>query len=255
MAAAILAVPAPSSGKGSAMADTSAPVPGLRVPPGTLTRRAIQACPNCGYILPEELVRILLEHGTATARFPACEQTVISLTEKPVTPSEVAVAEMSRSADQRRDLKAAALRLKGKIETGDYDVFLCHNSRDKDQVKAIGEQIKDRGLLPWLDIWEIRPGTCWQRELQKRIKAVKSAAVFIGSKGRGPWQELEVEALLGEIAKRDRPIIPVILEGRQGRPRLPPFLDMRHMVDMRQPDPDPFEQLIWGITGERSARS
>lgn len=186
------------------MVDTSAPDPGLRALPGTLTRRAIRACPNCGHILPEEL---------------------------------------------------AALRLKGKIETGDYDVFLCHNSRDKDQVKAIGEQIKDRGLLPWLDIWEIRPGTRWQRELQKRIKTVKSAAVFIGSKRPGPWQELEVEALLGEIAKRNRPIIPVILEGRQGRPRLPAFLEMRHMVDMRQQDPDPFEQLIWGITGKRSARS
>jgi hypothetical protein len=23
---------------------------------------------------------------------------------------------------------------------------------------------------------------------------------------------------------------------------------------MRQPDPDPFEQLIWGITGERPGR-
>ena len=227
----------------------------FRALPGTLTRRAIRACLNCGYMLPDELVRIRLERGAATARCPACEQTVISLAEKPATPSDRAVAEMNRSADERRDLNAAALRLKGKIETGDYDVFLCHNSRDKDQVKAIGEQIKDRGLLPWLDIWEIRPGTRWQRELHKRIKSIKSAAVFIGPKGSGPWQELEVEALLGEIAKRNRPIIPVILEGRQGRPRLPAFLNMWHMVDMRQPDPDPFEQLIWGITGERSARS
>ena len=56
------------------------------------------------------------------------------------------MTKMNRNADQRRDLNAAALRLKGKIETGDYDVFLCRNSRDKDQVKAIGEQIKDRGL-------------------------------------------------------------------------------------------------------------
>lgn len=237
------------------MVDTSAPVPGLRAPPGTLIRQAIQACPACGYVLPEELVRIRLERGSATARCPACEQTVISLVEIPVTPVEMAAAEMTPSVAQHQALDAVALRLKGKIETGDYDVFLCHNSKDKHQVKAIGEQIKNRGLLPWLDIWEIRPGTCWQRELQKRIKTVKSAAVFIGSKGPGPWQELEVEALLGEIAKRSRPIIPVILEGRQGRPRLPAFLDMRHMVDMRQPDPEPFEQLIWGITGDRSARS
>ncbi len=52
-----------------------------------------------------------------------------------------------------------------------------------------------------------------------------------------------------------RPLIPVILRGRTGRPRLPAFLDSWHMVDMRQPDPDPFEQLVWGITGENPAGS
>jgi TIR domain len=164
------------------------------------------------------------------------------------------VTEMNRSADRARDRSAAALRLKGKMETSDYDVFLCHNSRDKKQVIAIGERLKERGLLPWLDIWEIRPGTRWQKELARHLKTVRSAAVFIGSKGPGPWQELEAEALLGEIAKRNRPIIPVILEGRQGRPRLPAFLDMWHVVDMRQPDPDPFDQLVWGITGDRPGR-
>jgi hypothetical protein len=94
----------------------------------------------------------------------------------------------------------------------------------------------------------------WQKELQRNIKSVKSAAVFIGARGAGPWQELEVESLLQEFAKRNRPIIPVILEGRLGNPRLPAFLNSWHMVDMRNSNPDPFEQLVWGITGEKSDR-
>ena len=161
---------------------------------------------------------------------------------------------LHRSADERRDQNAAELRIRGKIETGDFDVFLCHNSKDKAQVMAIGERLKERGILPWLDTWEIRPGTRWQQELQKHIKSVSSAAVFIGPAGAGPWQDVEVEALLTEIANRRRPLIPVILEGRKGQPRLPSFLKIWHEVDMRQPDPDPFEQLVWGITGERKAR-
>jgi hypothetical protein len=64
-----------------------------------------------------------------------------------------------------------------------------------------------------------------------------------------------VESLLQQIKKRNRPVIPVIMQGREGNPRLPPFLELRHAVDMRQPDPDPFEQLIWGITGQKSAPS
>ncbi len=226
----------------------------LRAIPGTLTRRVTRACPDCGYVLPEDLVRRRLQSKATTMRCPACEEAVISLIANSAAPADVAVTEMNRSADERRDQSAAALRLKGKIETGDYDVFLCHNSKDKKQVMAIGERLKERGIMPWLDTWQIPPGTRWQKELQKQLKSIRSAAVFIGSKGPGPWQELEVESLLGQIARRNRPIIPVILEGRPGNPRLPAFLDMWHVVDMRQPEPDPFEQLVWGITGERTVR-
>jgi hypothetical protein len=144
-----------------------------------------------------------------------------------------------------------AAQLNAKVQTADYDVFLCHNSKDKKQVMTIGERLKWRGILPWLDLWEVRPGTRWQRELKRHIGSIKSVAVFVGEKGPGPWQELEVELALQEMARRDRPIIPVILEGRQSRPRLPPFLNLWHLVDMRQRDPDPFEQLVWGITGKK----
>ncbi len=228
----------------------------LRAIPGTVTRQRVRACPNCSYVLPEDLVQRRLSLGMTTIRCPLCEVSVISLLdEEPSARAEAAVTEMNRRADERRDLNVAATRLKGKIVTGDYDVFLCHNSKDKQNVIAIAKRLKERGILPWLDIWEIRPGMRWQKELQKNLKSVKSAAVFVGPRGAGPWQELEVESLLQQLARRNRTIIPVILEGRQGRPRLPAFLDMWHVVDMRQPDPDPFEQLIWGITGERSDQS
>jgi len=227
-----------------------------RALPGTIVRRAIRSCPACGYVLPDDLVQGRLSRGMHTVRCPVCDDSVLSLREdEPSATSEAAVSAMNRNADEQRDRNVAETRLKGKIETGDFDVFLCHNSRDKAQVMAIGERLKGRGILPWLDTWEIRPGRRWQHELRHVIKSVKSAAVFIGPSGAGPWQELEVESLLGEFAKRGKPIIPVILEGRQGSPRLPGFLNAWHKVDMRKPSPDPFEQLVWGITGDRSTGS
>jgi hypothetical protein len=225
----------------------------LRAVPGTVIRRAIRSCPVCSYVLPDDLVQGKLGLGMITTRCPLCEKSVIALRdEEPSTQAEAAVSAMNRSADESRDRSVAATRLKGKIETGDYDVFLCHNSKDKLHIIAIGERLKERGILPWLDIWEIRPGLRWQKELQRNVKKVKSAAVFIGAHGAGPWQELEVESLLQQFARRNRPIIPVILEGRLGSPRLPAFLSSWHIVDMRKPDPDPFEQLVWGITGEKT---
>jgi len=224
----------------------------LRALPGTLTRRQIRTCPTCDFVLPEDLIQRRIKLGATTIRCPACEETVIPLAEEPSAPPEAAVAQMNRSANDRRDRNVAEARLRGKIQTKDYDVFLCYNSRDRERVKTIGEQLKERGILPWLDVWEIRPGARWQQELQKQIKSIKSAAVFVGPKGPGPWQEAEIEALLTQLVKRKCSIIPVILEGRQGQPQLPPFLGMVHVVDMRQLDPDPFRQLVWGITGDKS---
>jgi hypothetical protein len=75
--------------------------------------------------------------------------------------------------------------------------------------------------------------------------------VFIGPNAPGPWQEIEVETILSDFVKRRRPVIPVVLPGRHGTPRLPNFMNLWQMVDMRMPHPDPFEQLVWGITGQK----
>lgn len=223
-----------------------------RALPGTVARRRVLVCPKCGYVLPDDLVLGRLARGATTIGCPMCEASTIKLTGAEPVAATAAVDEMNRSADERRDRGVAATRLKGKIETNDYDVFLCYNSADRHRVIAVAERLRERGILPWLDVWEIRPGVRWQDELHKRLKSIRSAAVFIGAKGPGPWQELEVQALLDSFAKRRRPIIPVILDGRDGRPRLPAFLNLLHVVDLREPDPDPFEQLVWGITGERA---
>jgi WD40 repeat protein len=227
----------------------------LRALPETVVRRTIRSCPLCGYVLPEDLVQGKLGLGMTATRCPMCEKITLSLRdEEPSAQTEAAVSAMNRSADESRNRSVAATRLKGKEETRDYDVFLCYNNMDKAHVTAIGEQLKERGILPWLDYWEIRPGMRWQTELRRTIKSIKSAAIFIGPRGAGPWQELEVEAILQDFIRRKRPIIPIILKGRPGKPRLPAFLSSWQMVDMRKPDPDPFEQLVWGITGEKSAK-
>jgi len=77
--------------------------------------------------------------------------------------------------------------IQGKMATNDFDVFLCYHGIDNTFVKHIGEQLKNRGLLPWLDDWELRPGLPWQRSLEAQIENIKTAAVFVGANGIGPW--------------------------------------------------------------------
>lgn len=141
--------------------------------------------------------------------------------------------------------------LQGKIATGDFDVFLCHNGKDKLKVKEIGEQLKELGILPWLDEWELRPGLPWQRILSKQIGQIKSAAVLVGANGIGPWEQMELEAFLSEFVNRGCPVIPVLLATTPKVPQLPIFLRGMTWVDFRQPGSHPMERLMWGITGKR----
>ena len=105
----------------------------LRAAAGNLTRRQIRACPGCDFVLPEDLIQRRLKLGATTIRCPACEESVISLARGAVrATARRRVAEMNRSADDQRDRNVAEARLRGKIETKDYDVFLCYNSRGQE---------------------------------------------------------------------------------------------------------------------------
>jgi hypothetical protein len=134
---------------------------------------------------------------------------------------------------------------------GQYDVFMSHNKADVSKVKEIARQLKERGILPWLGECEVRPGLPWQRVHEAQIRVIPSAAVFIGKNGITPWLHSEMDAFLNEFTKRECPVIPVLLPDAPQKVELPPFLAGMKRVDFREYNPDPLEQLIWGITGER----
>ena len=141
--------------------------------------------------------------------------------------------------------------LAAKRAAGQFDVFMCHNHVDKAAVKDIANALKSRGLLPWLDQWELPPGQPWQPLLERQIGNIRAAAVCVGSAGVGPWQEQELYGFLSEFVSRRAPVIPVLLPGAPVKPELPIFLRLMTYVDFGLGDPDPMAHLEWGITGVR----
>ncbi len=228
-----------------------------RAIPGTIQQRHIFVCPTCGTLVSDLQVIRRQQRGFNWIACPVCD-TKISLLDGEerliATPTSV-VLDMNRMVDRQRDREVAQSAMQGKIATGDFDVFLCHISGDKPAVRKIGEQLKERGILPWLDEWEIRPGLPWQRLLEKQIGQINSAAVFVGKGGIGPWQQIELDAFLREFVNRGCPIIPVLLEDAPQEPQLPIFLRGMTWVDFRRQDSGPMDRLIWGITGKRISPS
>jgi hypothetical protein len=132
-----------------------------------------------------------------------------------------------------------------------FDTFLCHNSEDKDAIRALNTRLMENGVVTWLDEEQLPPGRPWQDELERQISSIKSAIVAVGQSGTGPWQNVEIRAFLNEFVKRGCPIIPLILPDCKDIPDLPLFLKQFTWVDLRKERPDPFKLLLWGVTGKR----
>ncbi len=136
-----------------------------------------------------------------------------------------------------------------------YDVFLSHNSKDKSVVREIAELLRGRGIVPWFDLDDLRPGVPWQDELEKAILAIPAAAVCVSNHGMGPWQRPEVRACLSQMVERERPVIPVLLPGAPDKPEIGLFLRENTWVDLRHGiTDDGLDRLIWGITGKKQDR-
>jgi hypothetical protein len=134
-----------------------------------------------------------------------------------------------------------------------FDVFLCHNSEDKPEVRVIAEMLVKEGIKPWLDEADISVGGFWHSNIGGQIETAKSAAVFVGRSGIGPWQKREIQALLSQFVRRKCPVIPVILPSVTKTLEMPWVLEGLHLIDFRT-DPQALEQLIWGITGKKPSK-
>jgi hypothetical protein len=133
-----------------------------------------------------------------------------------------------------------------------FDVFLCHNSRDKDAVRKMNQRLQTENINTWFDEEQLPPGRLWQELLEEQINQIKTAAVFVGESGLGPWQDIELRAFLSEFVRRRCPVIPVILKECRNVPQLPLFLNQFTWVDFRKNIPEPFGRLVWGITGRKN---
>ena len=198
------------------------------------------------------------------------QEDVIENNQKSLLEDQKLISEMNWAADAQRngditstiykdkqmidDIKEKQRISAAKIAAGDYDLFISYNHKDRKRVLEIGELLKNNGIAPWLDEWDLQPGLPWQPLIEQQIKNIKAAATFVGEIGLGSWQKMEIDALLRAFVKRGRPVIPVLLDGAPYEPELPIFLEGMTWVDFRQKDPDPLERLIWGITGKRPGK-
>jgi hypothetical protein len=94
-----------------------------------------------------------------------------------------------------------------------FDLFLSHNSRDKAQVRAVDERLRDEGgLRPWLDEIEIPGGAEWDATIRSALSACAGCIIFLSGEGWGHYHLAEARLA---FARRHSgfPVVIVLLPG------------------------------------------
>jgi len=114
-----------------------------------------------------------------------------------------------------------------------FDIFLCHNTEDKEEVRKLNDLLKGSGLKTWFDEEQIEPGDIWQEKLEEAIGNVRACAIIVGDSGFGPWQAKELRAFISEFDNQDSLLIPVLVGEHEFIPKLPIFLKQYQYLDLR----------------------
>jgi TIR domain len=145
-------------------------------------------------------------------------------------------------------------RMTATADTEAFDVFLAHNGKDIKAVEGIAQQLQQRGLNPWLDKWHLPKGRVFQQKIERVLSVVPCTAVFIGSHGIGPWEEMELRMAVNEFVERKAPVIPVLLP-KCKQADLPLISKAFSQVRFRTlEDAEALDNLVWGITAVRDKR-
>jgi hypothetical protein len=139
-----------------------------------------------------------------------------------------------------------------------YDAFLSFNSQDRPAVREVARRLEGKGLALYLEDWELAPGREFQPALATGLNESKTAVVFLGPSGLGPWQKEEIQIA---IDKRGRDpefhVIPVLLPGTE-RPRRGDVAHLEFLINASWveflktlDDERALRSLVWGITGTK----
>jgi len=121
-------------------------------------------------------------------------------------------------------------------ETKKLQVFLCHASLDKPQVRELYKYLRRRGIAPWLDAENLLPGQDWQVEIPQVLLASDAIIVCLSKNSvtKEGYVQKEIASALDKAQEKPGAIfvIPAKLEECD----VPARLSRYQWVDLQQPD-------------------
>ena len=229
----------------------------------SVRRERVYQC-ICGYTIPTDAVELRKQRGARTAVCPVCvtEMPIDDLAEETAWPDK-RVADIETRADAEQQRQKRLLVLRERARNKEFDVFLCHNRKDRRAGLQLAQRLLDQGILPWIDRQDelvARPATA-SPDLARCAGSIRVVAIVLGEHALGNPQEQEYRVSLQHFLQahtRPHPaIVPVLLPEVPAQPsRLHPQLRNLNGVDFRLPggmeNQEQMKRLIQAILNRAS---
>jgi hypothetical protein len=116
------------------------------------------------------------------------------------------------------------------------DVFICHSSDDKEQVRGLYQRLRDDGVTCWFDEEDLLPGQDWEREIDKALKSCRFVLACLSEESvtRSGFVQTELRRAL-DLADRQPEDTIFLIPVRLQLCTIPYRLQRIHCVDMFVP--------------------
>jgi WD40 repeat protein/DNA-directed RNA polymerase subunit RPC12/RpoP len=123
-----------------------------------------------------------------------------------------------------------------------FDVFLSHNSKDKERVHRLADRLKAAGLRVWFSEWNVRSGDIIALKVDEGLEQSRVLVLCISANALASgWVALERStAIHRDPSNADRRFIPLLLTDCD----LPGTLRRYKYVDFRDETDVAFEELV-----------
>jgi formylglycine-generating enzyme required for sulfatase activity len=131
-------------------------------------------------------------------------------------------------------------------ETKKLQVFLCHASLDKPQVRELYKYLRRRGIAPWLDAENLLPGQDWQVEIPQALLASDAIIVCLSknSVNKEGYVQKEITFALDKAQEKLAGAI-FIIPAKLEECDVPARLNRYQWVDLHQPGG--YQRLMRGL--------
>ena len=127
-------------------------------------------------------------------------------------------------------------------------VFLSHSSADKQFVRKLAEDLKERGLEVWFDEWEIKVGDSIVEKIQEGISSGGFLIIVLSeSSVCSPWVKEEINAgFFKQVSDSDIQLLPALVMDCG----IPTLLRHRKYADFRKRYISGFDEILTAIFPE-----